>query len=209
LGINVSNVSLGSGLLRNRLLIVSIILISALPFGAAWYLSQHTELVHDRQKSNYGHFVSPPLPLDYAELLQNPVSAVDSLSEVKGRWVLVQLVTASGCDSACLETSHKTAQLRLMLNKEISRVRRLLLVSGAVDEAALKTLAEQDPTLVITRIPDALLQKLNAAAGVTLADGTLLLLDPFANLMMRYDVGFDPYGVLRDLQKLLKASQIG
>jgi hypothetical protein len=209
LGIDVSNVSPGSGLLRNRLLIVSIILISALPFGAAWYLSQHTELVQDRQKSNYGRFVSPPLPLDYAELLQSPVSAVDSLSEIKGRWVLVQLLTSSGCDSACLETNHKTAQLRLMLNKEISRVRRLLLVAGTVDDAVLKTVAEQDPTLVITRIPNTLLQKLNAAAGVTLADGTLLLLDPFANLMMRYDADFDPYGVLRDLQKLLKASQIG
>jgi len=205
----VSNVSSGSVAHRNRLIIISIILISLVPFGAAWYLARHTELVQDRQKSNYGHFVVPPLPLDYAELLQKPVSAVETLTEIKGRWVLVQLATSSVCDSACLEANHKTAQLRLMLNKEISRVRRLLLVSGAVDESALKSLAAEDPTLIVTRVPEALLQKLNDAAGMPLVDGTLLLLDPFANVMMRYDAGFDPYGVLRDLQKLLKASQIG
>lgn len=199
----------GSGVLRKRLTIFLIVLISVLPFGSAWYLAKHPELIQDRKKSNYGRFVSPPVPLDYAELLKNPVGTAAGLAELKGRWVLVQLLTAASCDAACLQTIHKTAQLRLMLNKEISRVRRLLLVSGPVDEAALQALAEQDPTLLVARLSDQLLQKLNAVAGEGLVNGSVLLLDPFANLMMRYDVDFDPYGVLRDLQKLLKASQIG
>jgi hypothetical protein len=34
-------------------------------------------------------------------------------------------------------------------------------------------------------------------------------MDPFANVMMWYPPDFDPYGVVRDLQRLLKISQIG
>jgi hypothetical protein len=41
------------------------------------------------------------------------------------------------------------------------------------------------------------------------APGELWLMDPLGNVMMRYPVGFDPYHVRDDLNKLLKISQIG
>lgn len=194
---------------RNRLIILLIFLLCAVPFGIAWYLAKNPALVLGREKTNYGHLINPPLSLDYAELLASPVSPAGHLPETKGHWVLLQVAPGPACDAACQQTAMKTGQLRLMLNKEITRVRRLLLVPGAADAQSMQALMQADPTLLITEVPAALVKKLQDAVGHPLAEGTILLLDPFANLMMWYEPGFDPYGALRDLQRLLRVSQIG
>ena len=190
-------------------MILVIVLICIVPFAIAWYLAKNPRLVESRAKTNYGHLIDPARPLEYAEFFQNPVTPAETLREIKGRWVLVQVVPAGGCSDLCRETAHKTGQLRLMLNKEISRVRRLLLLSGTADALSVQGLSAADPTLLIAGLPETLRRQLHQAIGIPPADGMLLLMDPFANLMMWYEPGFDPYGALRDLQRLLKVSQIG
>jgi hypothetical protein len=37
----------------------------------------------------------------------------------------------------------------------------------------------------------------------------VILMDPLGNAILWYDGGFDPYGLLKDLKHLLRASQIG
>lgn len=194
---------------RNRLIVLLIFMVSIIPFGVAWYLAKHTALVKQRPMTNYGHLIAPARPLDYAELLQTPISKAEDLQAIKGRWVVVQIAVQAACGEACQQTAAKTARMRLMLNKEISRVRRLLLLSAATDAAVTQTLAERDPTLQMGSASDALRQQLQDAIGAPLVDGSLLLLDPLGNAMMWYAPDFDVYGVLRDLQRLLKNSQIG
>lgn len=198
-----------SNLRRNRLAILLIALICIVPFAIAWYLAKNPQLVQDRQKSNYGHLITPAGSFEYAEFFQNPITPAETLPEIKGRWVLLQVASSPACGEVCKETAYKTGQLRLMLNKEISRVRRLLLLPAQADAAALRELSAADPTLLIAGLPETLRQRLEAAVGAPLADGMVLLMDPFANVMMWYEPGFDPYGALRDLQRLLKVSQIG
>ena len=166
-------------------------------------------MVKDQPKSNYGHLIVPAQPVDYAELLQTPVTAADTLPEIKGRWVMLQVALGPVCNDACKDTAQKTGRLRLMLNKELSRVRRLLLHVGPAEAAAAQNLAGHDPTLQMASVSQDLLQRLQAATGAPLAEGSVLLLDPFGNAMMWYQPGFDPYGLLRDLKRLLKNSQIG
>ena len=201
--------SSNSNLARNRLIVVLIALISVIPFSLAWYLAKHSDMVQNQPKSNYGHLITPAKPLDYAELLQTPVTAAETLTEIKGHWVMVQIATGAVCDETCATTAQKTGRLRLMLNKELSRVRRLLLFAAPADAAAARELAQRDPTLLMAGLSDALRQRLQEAAGAPPSEGAVLLLDPFANLMMWYEPGFDPYGLLHDLKRLLKNSQIG
>lgn len=196
-------------LLRNRMIVLLIFLISVVPFGLAWYLAKNPQLLEDRKKSNYGHLITPPRTSDYAELSQTPLGAAENLPEAKGHWIMLQIEEGAACSRLCRETAQKTGQIRLMLNKEISRVRRLLLVAGPADAAAAEELARQDPTLLMAGLSPALRQKLQEATGVALTEGMVILLDPQANLMMWYESGFDPYGLLRDLQRLLRISQIG
>ncbi|QSA95885.1 hypothetical protein [Methylococcus sp. EFPC2] len=194
---------------RNSLIVLAILLICVVPFGIAWYMAKNPDLVHERQKTNYGHLIDPAIPIDYGELLARPISPAGHLPEAKGHWLLVQIAPGPACDDACRATAAKTAQLRLMLNKEITRVRRLLLVPGQADTQSLQALMQADPTLLVAGISDDLLNRLKSAVGQPLKEGTILLFDPFANLLMWYEPGFDPYGAQRDLQRLLRVSQIG
>ncbi len=186
-----------------------IALISIIPFSLAWYLAKNPELVSGRHKSNYGRLITPAKSIDYAELLQTPISAAENLAEIRGRWIMVQVVAGPVCHDACKATIEKTGRVRLMLNKELSRVRRLLLFPGQGNASSTQEIAGLDPTLLIAGMSESLSRRLQETVGSPLNEGGVLLLDPFANAMMWYDPGFDPYGLLRDLQRLLRISQIG
>jgi hypothetical protein len=194
---------------RNRLILFIIALICFVPFAIAWYLAKNPHWVEGREKSNYGHLITPAQPFEYADFFRDPITPAETLPEIKGRWVMLQIASGPVCNDVCQQTAHKTGQLRLMLNKEIPRVRRLLLLPGQIDPSALTALITVDPTLLIAGLPETLRQRLQQTVGTPLVDGMMLLMDPFANVMMWYEPGFDPYGALRDLQRLLKISQIG
>lgn len=201
--------TLNPNLRRNRLILFLIALICLVPFAIAWYLAKNPQMVEGRQKSNYGHLISPAQPFEYADFFHNPITPAETLPEIRGRWVMLQVAAGPSCNDLCRQTAHKTAQIRLMLNKEIARVRRLLLLSGQADTSAVQPLTAADPTLLVAGLAEPLQRRLQEALGMPLVDGMVLLMDPFANVMMWYDPGFDPYGALRDLQHLLKISRIG
>ena len=95
-----------------------------------------------------------------------------------------------------------------MLNKEMLRVRRVLLVK---DEKTLTVEAiQKDDALVTAHLEPSLLKVLETAMGGTqIPEGTLFLVDPLMNVALWYAPGFDPYRLVKDLKHLLKASQIG
>lgn len=190
---------------QSRALIVVIALTAVVPFTLAWYYARHPELID--KTSNYGTLIQPVRQLDVVSLLSKPLSAVDELGQIRGRWVLLQ-AAAADCGPECADTLHKTHQGWLMLNKEMPRVKRLLLVepsSGAADSPAVK----EDDALLIAGSDPAVMRELVAALGKPLTDGMVVLLDPLGNLVLWYDGGFDPYKMVKDLKHLLKASQIG
>jgi len=195
-----------NSLWRNRALIIFIALISIIPFGLAWYYAKNPQLITKR--SNYGSLIVPPSPIDYGELLARPVSGSELLSEIKGRWVMLHVISDQ-CGDRCTETLHKTKQIRLMLNKEIPRVRRLALIGDDSPAAEFAPVLKDDETLLAAVTSKALSQKLAAAVGKPLTEDMVILIDPFGNAALWYDSGFDPYGMLKDLKHLLRASQIG
>ena len=190
---------------RSRALIVVIALTAVVPFTLAWYYARHPELIE--KTSNYGSLIQPVRQLDVVSLLSKPLRTLDELGQIRGRWLLLQ-AAAGDCGPECADTLHKTHQGWLMLNKEMPRVKRLLLVepsSGAADSPAVKG----DDALLIAGSDPAMMRELAAALGKPLTDGMVVLLDPLGNLVLWYDGGFDPYKMVKDLKHLLKASQIG
>lgn len=193
-------------------MIVAIALIFIIPFIAAKIMVGQAPVEGNddgAKKTHYGHLITPARPLDYAELTQTPITAAETLAEIKGHWVMVEIAAGSNCGPACRLSQQKTGRLRLMLNKDLARVRRLLLFSGQPNAALASELTQRDPTLLVAGLSDNLRQRLQDAAGGPLAEGMVLLLDPLGNAMMWYEPDFNPYGALRDLQRLLRISQIG
>lgn len=193
----------GPGAVWSRLLLVGIALTAILPFAAAWYAARHPETIE--RTSNYGTLVIPVLPLEWKQLAEGLHDRALE-TELRGRWILLQ-VAEGPCEAPCLESLHKTHQGWLMLNKEMGRVRRLLLTNSAKSEASSSL--KEDDALITGAVQDALLAQLHAVTGTTNLEGIIFLVDPQRNLALWYPAGFDPYRLVKDLKHLLRASQIG
>lgn len=189
---------------RGRSILLLIALTAVIPFVLAWYYAQHPELI--QKTSNYGTLVVPVQTLPEGSLLAEPFGDPKLVEEVKGRWVLLQ-VTQEGCPAVCKDALHRTHQAWLMLNKEMLRVRRVLLVQDA--KTASEEVVRKDDALVPARLNPVLLKTLEAAAGGPVPEGALFLIDPLMNVALWYAPSFDPYQLVKDLKHLLKASQIG
>lgn len=186
-------------------MVLAIALISIIPFTLAWYYARHPELID--KTSNYGTLILPAQQIERSLLVAQPISPAEALEQLRGRWILLQVASES-CADVCAEALHKTHQGWLMLNKEMPRVKRLLLATPATRAAENLAITEDDALLVAGLTPP-VTQALSSAIGKPPGDGVVILLDPRGNLVLWYDTGFDPYRLVKDLKHLLKASQIG
>ncbi|MFM8442245.1 MAG: hypothetical protein ACKN9W_02760 [Methylococcus sp.] len=194
-----------SPLWRSRSLIIIIALTALIPFALAWYYAKHPELID--KTSNYGTLIMPPRSLDFLPLVEGEGAGEKPEESLKGRWVLLQ-VAKGPCAAVCAETLYKTHQGWLMLNKEMPRVKRLLLLADASQVPNTPAII-QDDALQTASLAPTVMELLTTAIGQPPGEGTVILVDPLGNLVLWYDTGFDPYRMVKDLKHLLKASQIG
>jgi cytochrome oxidase Cu insertion factor (SCO1/SenC/PrrC family) len=151
---------------------------------------------------NYGELIEPqPLPDPQLALADGKPFR---LSQLKGRWLLVS-VDSGQCDELCDRKLLYMRQLRLTQGKNSERVERVWLVSD--DAMPRKEAASQYGGTWIVRARDGGLLGRFAAPGAS--SDHIYLVDPLGNLMMRFPRDPDPKLMIKDLARLLKASQIG
>ena len=188
-------------------LVSLIMVISLAPLALAWWLNNNPEWLSGR--INYGHLIEPVIAVGRSEFNGLDDFSRQHIDEIRGRWILVHIVTDRGCHQLCRESLHKTKQIRLMLNKDLMRVRRLAVtVSDGAGNADADWQKGHDYLL---RVPSTarLLGIMRRAVGGEVPEGAVFLMDPIGNFMMWYEPGFDPYGMKKDLKRLLYASQVG
>ena len=151
--------------------------------------------------ANFGELLLPP-----ARVPSQPLDALGGgafvFADLSGKWAMV--VSDSGeCAAACREKLETMRQVRLALGRNGPRVERVFVVDDARRPDPVP-LAEFEGTRI------ALTPK-----GVALPPGAgndrahVYLVDPNGNVMLRWPAGADRKRMLGDLQRLLKASQIG
>jgi hypothetical protein len=107
------------------------------------------------------------------------------------------------CDQRCQQALYDTRQVRLALDRDMKRVQRVFIATGECCQ--LQELSRAHPDLIVVRAaPEngALLAQLPSS-------GSVYLVDPLTNLVMRYGSQVPAKGLLEDLKRLLKLSQIG
>ena len=192
---------------RRAVLIVLLIALSAfVPFALAYLYANHPEWI--QKTSNVGTLIVPIQSVALETLDQQPLGKVVDPAEFRGRWLLLE-VAESQCEAICLESLHKTHQAWLMLNKELPRVRRLLLVGKDGKRVLENPVVKADDALLMAALAPDVLARVHAALRALPLDGSIVLVDPLGNLVLKYGPDFDPYGLVKDLKHLLKASQIG
>ncbi len=171
-----------------------------LPFvlGTGLYLSGW----RPEKFGNHGDLIQPPRPMPETGLLQADGRPLPT-AELRGKWLLMLPIEGS-CGASCRESLQQMSNVHLALNKEQSRLRRVL-----VSTEGSPPFAELQQTY-----PDLLVAKLDPEASAEWAstlDNTgqgLLIADPLGNVIMRYDEAAEMRGVHKDLERLLKYSWI-
>lgn len=183
-----------------RIQIVLMVLIFAAPvvLSYIWYF-----FVHPVDGHAYGTLLDVhPLP---AATLSGLDGQPVSLESLRGKWLLVA-EDSGACDTRCQDKLYAMRQVRAALGHDDLRVERVLLLQdGEIPAAAL----QQDyPGTHFLRLQGSpLVDAFPPAAGDPRAH--LWLVDPLGNLVMRYPADADLKRLLKDLERLLKASQIG
>lgn len=202
---------------KNNRTVIVIFAMSIIPFCIAWFLSSNATWMGGG--TNNGKLITPPVTTEFNQFVGYDEFSVNNLHEIKGHWVLMNVVPNKQCNKVCQFAIHKTKQLRVMMGKDLTRSRRLVLIAPEFEQTIDQLLWEgenaenekdkEDKRLLRVKLTPSLLGKLNKVRKSGIPDGMLFLMDPLGNIMMQYESEFDPYKVKSDLRKLLKISQIG
>ncbi len=190
-----------------RWILILIFFLCAAPLLLAWVMFQNPQWLSGR--TNYGKLIVPAVPVDRSKFSGFDAFSRQNLNEMKGHWVLLQVVTDRGCQKVCKESLYKTKQIRLMLNKDLLRLRRVVILDAKDGEQQAGDRWRDDRYLLRVRPGHGLIDCLSDAIGRPLEEGMVFVMDPFGNVLLWYPPGFDPYGVKKDLKRLLSVSQIG
>ncbi|MDF1582133.1 MAG: hypothetical protein RQ733_04045 [Methyloprofundus sp.] len=192
---------------HNQRTIIILALMTAIPFSIAWYLTKNPDF--QPMATNKGELIVPVITTERSDLLGVDDFSVKNIKELEGHWVILNIIPNKDCYQLCIDTIHATKQLRLMLNKDLTRVRRAVILVEGSQEEGFQPWWDADDRLLKVKPSSALLEKIKQKVTIKLTDGMIILMDPLGNLMMQYKSGFDPYAVKSDLKKLLRISQIG
>ncbi len=192
---------------KNHIIILLLFAMSVIPFLIAWALTLDTEWL--KKGTNYGVLLTPPLTTQSSDLIGLDAFSSDNMNQLTGHWVLIHLIDKGECGEICQSALHATKQLRLMMNKDLTRIRRLAIVMEPVETQKAAQWWAEDTRLLRAYATESFKTRLSSINSQGFREGSLYLMDPLGNMMMRYEPGFDPYKVKSDLQKLLRISQIG
>ncbi|QPK65328.1 hypothetical protein IVG45_10540 [Methylomonas sp. LL1] len=190
---------------KNRITILVVFAMSIIPFGIAWYLADNPGKI--KLGTNKGDLITPPLTTELTDFSGHDSFSAENINELKGHWILINLMPKAQCAQACQDGLYKTQQISLMMGKDIARIRRLAVIFNQADQPLPKQW--QDDARLLKTVPSLKLRETLAKIVSNTEEGGLLVMDPLGNLMMKYAPGYDPYNVRNDLSKLLRISQIG
>jgi cytochrome oxidase Cu insertion factor (SCO1/SenC/PrrC family) len=163
-----------------------IVAVCAAPVVFAWLAYEYRWGAG--KSGNYGELIAP-----------RPVAG--PLAPLRGKWVLVTF-DAAACDAACEKKLYIVRQVRRAQGKEADRIERLwLLADGARPRPEVLAAIQGSH---VAPAPAGFMQSF-PGNGVQ----HIYLVDPLGNLMLRFPTDPDPARLIKDLERLLKASRFG
>ncbi len=190
---------------RSRTQVWLIALVFVLPIAAA-LLWRPTGYV------NYGELVEPAKFIKDERLAKLDGTAF-RFSQLHSKWTLLY-IGGKECADACQRNLYKIQQVRLAQTKNAKRVQSVYLIPAADRPQGARILVDQYPSVIAVTAEEGVFKRLldqfeagdRASAAIR---NRIYVIDPLGNLMMRYPPDADPSGMRKDLNRLLKVSQVG
>ncbi|MGH8570120.1 MAG: SCO family protein [Gammaproteobacteria bacterium] len=178
--------------------LLSLAALTLLPLVGAFVLYLHPNWAPEG-RVHHGVLVEPPQEL--ADLLLTTLTGEPFSTRVwQGRWTLLRVI--GECGRECRTDIDTLTRIHRLLGPNQERLQ------DAVALFAIRTA----PTLrrVMEDFPSTLALHADGKREGPFATGPgLYVLDPEVRVILRYPPGFDPFGVLEDLKRLLKYSWLG
>ncbi len=176
---------------QSRITLVVIILMFAIPLGAAFLLRSSDW--HPANTKNTGMLVEPPRDITGVEGLQSDGTRFP-WKDSQYHWTLLMLPGAS-CMAACVERIDEAVRMRLTLGRNADRLRIVYIGQKKPDE------------FFAGRAPLTYVDDVNNAFGHERAQGddslALALIDPQGLFMMRYPEGYSAQGLRSDITRII------
>lgn len=182
------------------------------PIFGAYYYYYYANSGHDLGKTtNKGVLIQPPLKLSALALQDSSGHTINS-QELLGKWLIVYLEPGA-CDQNCGKNLYYMRQIRTATGKDQDRVHRIIVTFNNEPNEQLTQLLtlEYAGTTHLVANSQQFAQFIKNLPNATLAlkQGSIYLVDPLGNMIMEYGATAKPMGILQDLNRLLRASQIG
>jgi cytochrome oxidase Cu insertion factor (SCO1/SenC/PrrC family) len=180
-------------------MLVLVVALLALPFAIAGGL--YLFGWQPARTANHGQLLDPPLPLPASGLL-TPEGQPLASTDLGDKWLL--LLSGEGpCDAACISRIDEMRRIQVSLNKDMGRLRRVVL-SDQPNDPQINTLRQRQPDLLVAIVPPNWLPANNGSNGYRLH-----VVDPQGRLIMNYPAEVAAKAVRSDLERLLKFAWIG
>ena len=202
--------------LLSRMAMPLMLLMFIAPMVAAWVVYNYfPDVVRSLGASNYGEFVMPPVEVKLEGYVDIDNQALPA-EYFKKNWSYVYI--RERCDSDCIEHLQLIKNVRLTQGKEISRLRRMLvLTADSVDDSLRQQLADfagmQTLVLANEEQRQAFLKPFKFDGNQSPAQaGHIYVVDPDAKLMMYYkdqkEILKLGKGMQKDMSKLMHNSKL-
>lgn len=194
---------------RNSIILLVVLFVAPVVISTVMYLNIGS--LNTKGVSNHGDLISPPRPLPAFSFDKLEGGKLDS-EYLKHKWTLVY-IDSGECDAVCRDSIYKIRQIRLATGDGMRRIQRLLLLTDTKGQDALRTYLKDYEGMETGIAVGAAAQNLFSEFAVddkkVPAAKRIYIIDPIGNLMMKYDPGAEPKGIIKDLNRLLKFSQVG
>ncbi len=188
----------------NRLTLIGLLVVFASPMIIA-YLAWWQGWFNNIGTTNHGELIKPLISLSQSglQLAQHPIDSDD----IKNHWWIIYVTDDENCTLRCQANAYLINQARTAQAKEMTRVDKMLVSeNGKLVPSAEKFVKEHFLIKLFPTLTDSSPLKAN----------TIYLMDPLGNIFMRYESVSDEKeavikgkGLVKDLKRLLKYSQIG
>ena len=186
-------------IIKNRLILIGIIMLFVTPIIASWYLVFFTDYQRNNQGVHHGMLVDPVIKVGDIEV---KTLEDDSLTQVGTRWTWVFFVE-DRCDDDCSKKLYKARQLRLALGKEIDKIDRLLVTKSKIDWSPFSE-AYAGQKILESDMQDYEVLMNAFGSHKQFNPNSIYLMDPYGFLMMQYSADAEPKGMIRDLERLIR-----
>lgn len=188
----------------NRLTLIGLLVVFALPMVIA-YLAWWQGWFNHMDTTNHGELIKPLITLSEAGLQQK--QSIVEAENIKDHWWIIYVTDDEKCALRCQANAYLINQARTAQAKEMERVDRMLVSkSGGLSSSAEKFVKEHFLINFFATLSD----------NSPLKANTIYLMDPMGNIFMSYEAVKDEKeavikgkGLVKDLKRLLKYSQIG